>query len=171
MSKLLVNQIVARATADINRSTKEASMPENLRRIQDAFRNSTALAGREDLAEIVMLLTGFRPRTSNVKVAPFEVFAVMSKAEQRVVKFAICMANANGNSYGCSGMTEGNLCYDANTCRLATEEEATKFIAEEVATWEDSAVLNWINLKLGAAYYPAFFAELERQAPKTVSSK
>lgn len=158
--------------ADINRSKNEASMPENLRRIQDAFRNSPTLAGWEQGAELCGLITGFRPRTSNVKVAPFEVFAVMSKAEQRVVKFALVMAVAGGASYGCTGLSENALPYSADTCRIATEEEAYAFIQTEVSTWEDASVLNWVNTKLGATYFPQFFGELERTiAPASKSSK
>lgn len=167
--KLLVNQLVARANQSIDRQANEAKMPENFRRIQDAFKNNALLSGQESLAELCGLITGFRPRTSSCKVAPFEVFALMSKAEQRVTKFALCMVSVNGSVFGCTGLNEAYLQYAPDTCRLATAEEATKFITEEVSTWEDVAVLNWINSKLGANYYQLFFGELDRQIPTAAS--
>lgn len=155
---------------DINRAQNEAQMPERFRRIQDAFRNSPTLAGQEALAELCGLITGFRPRTTNCKVAPFEVFGVMSKAEQRVVKFAMCLVNASGTSYGVSSLSENNMPYQPETCRLATPEEAKAFIEQEVASWEDAALLTWINQKLGAAYYPLFFNELDRSIPTAATA-
>ena len=162
MSKLIVQQVVARAMNDINITANEAKMDPKLRIIQDAFRNSPTLAGWEQGAELCGLLTGFRPRTSNVKVPPFVVFGVMSKAEQRVTRWAITMLVNQGVSYGCSSLSEQHIQHNAETCRVAEPAEAEQFINNEVATWEDSALLGWINTKLGATYYAAFFAELDR---------
>ena len=170
MSKTIVSQIVNRAEQDVNRVANEATLPESLRRIQDGFRNSAALAGDEKLAELTGLITGFRPRTTACVIAPFEVFAVMSKAEQRVVRFALCMANVKAAAYGCSALSDGAIVFDANTCRVATEEEALAFIASTVSGWEDAAVLCWVNNNLGAAYLSGFLAELERVNPAAQKS-
>jgi hypothetical protein len=176
MSKIIVSQIVNRAISDIDRKAKEASMPEQFKRIQDAFSNDALLVNQEGLAALCGLITGFRPRTQNNKVAPFEVFAVVSKAETRVIKFALCVYAAGGSSYGISSMAEGNVQYQADTCRLATAEEADKFITEEVASWEDTALLIWVNTRLGANYLTPFLAEMDRQvglpsAPAAASKK
>ena len=171
MSKLIVNQIIAKATLDINRKKNESKMPEKFRKIQDAFRTNPALQNQEAYAELVGLLTGFRPRTSRSKIVPFEVFALINKSDKAQVKLALCVATAGEQSYGCSSTAEAHLVFDCATCRLATPEEALKFISEEVSTWDDTSFMNWINLKLGGGqYFHQFFAELERIVPEEKAS-
>ena len=169
MSKLLVSALVARAISDIDRKAQEVNMPENLKRIQDAFSNSPALQNQEGLAELCGLITGFKPRTQRNVVQPFEVFVVLSKAEQRIVKTVLCLYASGGNSYGCSSLNDNNTAYTAETCRLATADEAKAFISQEVATWEDSALLVWVNTKLGANYLQPFMMELDRQMPSVAN--
>lgn len=171
MSKIIVEKIMAHAMADINRHEVEARLPDLFKRIQDGFRSSPLLAGQEGLAELAFLITGFRPRTTNQKIVPFEVFEVMSKAEQRVVKTALCMMSGNGSAYGCTSMAEGAVAFDFNTCRIADENAAAEFISREVASWDDTSVCNWINSYLGAGAYPKFFTELDRTVSSQVAKK
>lgn len=169
--KLLINQLVARATADVNRAQMEARLPEQFRTIQEAFKNDALLAGQEGLASLCFAITGFRPRTTNQKILPFEVFEVMSKAEQRVTKTALCMSSVGGVAYGCSGLAEAYVQYSPDTCRIAEEEAAKKFIASEVASWEDGAVISWLTRNLGSTAPTQFIADLERNIAGIVAKK
>lgn len=160
--KVITAALVARALADINRKENEAKLPEQFKAAQDAFKNNTNLANREDLADLHGLITGFRPRTTNQRIVPFEVFEVVSPAEQRVIKTAICMASANGVAYGCASMAEGAIRYDEKTCQFASPENAEAFIKHEVNSWDDTTVLKWVNSALGADALPKFLTEIER---------
>jgi len=171
MSKLIVAQVLEKARYDVNRVANEAKLPPQFKRISDAFQNNPNLQNQEGLADLCGLITGYRPRAMFSKIAPFQVFAVMSKAEQRVTKFAICMIASSGSAYGCSSLSENNVPFTVDTCRLATPEEATAFIESEVASWEDNALLTWINAKLGSNYFQVFFNELERTIPTEVTDR
>lgn len=171
MSKNIVNLLVQRAMVDTNRRENEAKMPTELKTIQDRFYNDPLLAGNEALAAIVELIIGFRPRTTNQKIVPFEVFEVMSKAEQRVIQTAICLAAGNGTAFGCTGLNQVYVKFEESVCRVAAPADAKKFIEQEVAGWEDGSLLLWINSQLGAASYPKFFNELERTAAPTMVKK
>lgn len=171
MSKLIVGQIVGRAISDINRVQNEAKLPEDIRRLQEAFMNDPWLKGQEGYASLAGAITGYRPRTTISKVSPFEIFTVISKGETRTIKSVMCMMVIGGVVYGCSTLAENAQCFDESTCRLATEEEAKTFIDQQVKSWEDGAVLSWISCKVGAQYIASFLTELDRTLPGPVAAK
>lgn len=160
--KDMINRVIERAMADADRKANESRLPENVRNLQQGFTNDPLLSGNESFAALVGLITGFRPRTTNQKVVPFEVFAVMSKAEQRVVKYAMCVACLSGASYAVTHLSEGAVMYADDTCRAATKDEAEAFVKDVVSGWNDEALMGWIIKNLGNNYVLPFMTELGR---------
>jgi hypothetical protein len=52
--------------------------------------------------------------------------------------------------------------FNGDTCRVADEDAALRFIDEVVGGWEDAALLCWVANNLGTSALPTFLAELER---------
>lgn len=144
MKQIIIPQLVARAAEDIK---KRASATKTLTgsdlRLQTAFNENKHLKGNHSLAALCGLITGFTPETGlTPKVVPFQVFAVGAT-------MCLCVfINKDGLPYGIVAGCDQAYYWDGNS-RLATDEEAARFINDTVSRWTDSKFLSTVACKLG----------------------
>lgn len=153
--KHIVDQLVKKALADIKLRANPPKLTPEQARIQLAFDGNTALQ-QPWIADLVNAITGYRPQLASPGVVPFQVFWCGGS----VKKFALAMITANATTYGCPRPRDSAIAYDA-TSELASPEKAEQFIKTEVASWEDSAVIEFVVNKLGYQHAGSFMRSLE----------
>lgn len=127
-------------------------------RLQQAFQNNPALTNNDALADLAEAISGFRPRTTAGLIDVGDVVWIGSTMNRPAL---VVFRNYPGDNkmFCCTGVTEQKWVLDQH-CRLASQEEANRFLNEQVQFWTDAAFVKWAAEQVGANNLPAMFSQI-----------